>query len=68
MEKSEKFWENGLFFFRFYEKKARKTTILIDNKLPCINLSNSKPIPIFSRSSNENEFYISLIEKVIKKK
>ena len=40
---------------------------MIDDKLPCVVLSNKKAVPMISRSAYENEFWPSLIEKAYAK-
>ncbi len=41
--------------------------MIIDDKIPCVVMSNKKPIPVFARSAYENEFWPSLIEKAYAK-
>lgn len=47
-----------------FKNRNEKYSVLIDGKIPCVSLSNKKQVPVFARSSNPNEFWVSLIEKV----
>ena len=72
------FNENGIYVFTFYKVIFRKKLLLnrikninqsyhviIDNNLPCI-AKEHEMIPYIARSSNQSEFWMSLIEKVNK--
>ena len=51
----------GIFMFRFW-RFGKLIDIVVDDRLPCINNEL-----IFSRSTNENEFWVSLLEKAYAK-
>lgn len=38
---------------------------MIDDNILCVNLPSEKQVPLFARSFDPNEFWISLIEKVL---
>ena len=71
--------KQGFYAFRFFkvifnfnkinyfgkQNKTEKYTILIDDKIPCLTNTSMKQLPLFARSADPNEFWVSLIEKVI---
>ncbi len=40
---------------------------MVDDQIPCIVLHNKKPVPVFTRAIEDNEFWPSLIEKAYAK-
>ena len=60
---SEYEWKKyGAFCIRFYDN-GEETIVIVDDYLPI-----KHDIPIFGRSTNKHEFWISIIEKAYAKK
>ena len=65
-EEIQAFRENGLYVFRFF-KGGAPVFVVIDDLIPTFELADGRPVPLFARCSNQNLFWISLIEKAFAK-
>ncbi len=65
-EEIQAFRENGLYVFRFF-KGGAPVFVVIDDLIPTFELADGRPVPLFARCSNQNLFWVSLIEKAFAK-
>ena len=58
--------EFGIYVFRFF-KMYDPYYVIVDDRIPCMEMSDGRPIPFFSKCANPHLFWVSLVEKAYAK-
>jgi hypothetical protein len=56
----------GIYVFRFF-KMYDPYYVIVDDRIPCLEMADGRPLPFFARCANPQLFWISLIEKAYAK-
>lgn len=56
----------GIYVFRFF-KMHECYYVIVDDRIPCMEMQDGKAIPFFARCANPNLFWVSLVEKAYAK-